>query len=131
MSIVFNAGKEYKKLNKYLNNILDISKNESTILNLKRFGEIGVQELAKATPKDTGLTANSWYYDIVVTEDTTTITWHNSNMSKDWFPVAIMLQYGHATRNGGYVEGNDYINPAMEQVFKNIAEEAWKELNNA
>ncbi len=130
MGIIFNAGKEYKKANKYLNDLLYIVKNESVVLQLRKYGDLGVKELSNATPKDTGLTSTSWYYEIEIGEETTKIIWKNSNIA-DWAPIAILLQYGHATRNGGYVEGNDYINPAMEKVFKDIAEEAWKELKNA
>lgn len=82
----------------------------------------GVEALSAATPKDTGLTASSWSYDIEKRRSYTTITWSNSNVTKDGSPIAIMLQYGHGTGTGGYVAGRDYINPAMKPVFDDISE---------
>lgn len=86
--------------------------------------------LIDATPKDTGKTALSWNYEIVEDKEKglITLTFTNSNVVDDWCNVAIMLQYGHATRNGGWVEGIDYINPALKPVFDKLAEEAWLEI---
>ena len=94
---------------------------------LRHYGEEGVRALKEATPKDTGTTANSWYYNVTKSKDQIVITWSNSNILNG-IPIAIILQYGHATRNGGYVEGIDYINPAMKPVFDRIAARAWKEV---
>ena len=94
---------------------------------LERYGQEGVEALREATPKDTGLTANSWYYKIKKETDRITITWSNSNI-QNGVPIAVILQYGHATRNGGYVEGIDYINPAMRPIFDRIAARAWEEV---
>lgn len=94
---------------------------------LDRYGKEGVEALRSATPKDTGLTANSWYYKVTKGRNTITITWSNSNVV-DGVPIAIILQYGHATRNGGYVEGRDYINPAIRPIFDRIADRAWEEV---
>ena len=94
---------------------------------LDKYGKMGVDALRDATPKDTGKTAASWTYSISRVNDTVTITWHNTNFN-DGVPVAVVLQYGHATRNGGFVKGIDYINPAMKPIFQQIAEEAWKEV---
>lgn len=82
------------------------------------------------TPKDTGLTAASWEYEIIEDKKAGLITlrFNNYNVVDDWCNIAIMLQYGHATRNGGWVEGIDYINPALEPIFKQIAEKAWMEI---
>ena len=104
---------------------------ESTGLGiLNKYGERGVEALKNATPVDTGLTASSWYYEIHRDEQNKTITlsFNNSNVVNDWCNVAIILQYGHATRNGGYVEGVDYINPALQPIFNKIAGEAWEEV---
>lgn len=103
----------------------DNSKNLSRRLRtaLERYGAKGVEALRSATPKDSGLTANSWYY---VIEDGG-ISFCNSN-TQDGVPVAILIQYGHATRNGGYVKGIDYINPALRPIFEELAEECGKEL---
>lgn len=98
-----------------------------TLADLKKFGDLGVQVLAEATPYDTGKTAESWYYDIVDDNGTISIEWKNSNIV-DGVPIAVILQYGHATGTGGWVEGRDYINPAIQPIFDLIAESAWKEL---
>jgi hypothetical protein len=97
---------------------------------VERFAQQGVEALQAATPQDTGLTANSWYYEIVTEGDTTTIWWNNSNQVHG-FNVAVGLQYGHATGNGGYVPGQDYINPALKPIFDKLAEATWKEVRNA
>ena len=98
---------------------------------LEKYGRRGVEALAAATPKDTGKTAESWTYKIVEDpQGNLKIEWHNTNVINDWCNVAILLQYGHATRNGGYVQGQDYINPAIESIFQNLADEAWKEVSN-
>ena len=86
----------------------------------------GVEALRVNTPKDSGLTAASWDYEISVGSDTTTIVWTNSNIVNGWFPVAIMLQLGHGTGTGGYVQGVDYINPAIKPVFDEIANTVWE-----
>lgn len=92
---------------------------------LDRFGRMGVAALREATPKESGETAESWYYKIERTEEGTSIIWCNSHVEKNQ-NIAILLQYGHGTRNGGYVQGVDYINPAMRPVFDKIAKEAWE-----
>ena len=97
---------------------------------LQRYAQEGVEALKAATPKDTGLTANSWYYKITKNRDRIVITWSNSNVV-DGVPIAVILQYGHGTRNGGYVEGIDYINPAMKPIFDRIAVRAWGEVMHA
>lgn len=94
---------------------------------LDRYGKEGVSALSAATPKDTGETANSWYYKVNKGKDIITITWSNSHIVNG-VPIAIILQYGHATRNGGYVEGRDYINPAIRPIFDRIANRAWEEV---
>lgn len=94
---------------------------------LKKYGEEGVKALADATPKDSGKTAASWDYEVTKTRDSYTIAWTNSNIN-DGVPIAIILQYGHATGTGGYVEGRDYINPAIRPIFDAIAEAAWREV---
>jgi len=95
---------------------------------LDQYAKLGVQALSEATPIDTGLTANSWDYEIEVTGDSATITWTNSNIKEGWFNVAVALQYGHGTGSGGYVHGIDYINPAMRPVFEQIVKDIWMEV---
>lgn len=98
------------------------------ISNLDKYGVMGVNALAAATPVKTGITASSWDYKIVTEDGSTRIVWTNSNVVKGQ-QVAILLQYGHGTRNGGYVVGRDYINPALQPIFDDIAKNAWKEVN--
>lgn len=92
---------------------------------LARFGQEGVNALAAATPVDSGVTANSWYYEILQDKTSWSIIWGNTHVVSG-HPIAVLLQYGHGTRNGGYVEGRDYINPALKGIFDRIANEAWK-----
>ena len=99
---------------------------------LDKFGEEGVRALSLATPKDTGATASSWYYQIRETRNGVVIEWLNRNI-QDYVNIALILQYGHATggkHNRGYVAGYDYINPAMRPIFDKIAQDAWNELND-
>ena len=97
---------------------------------LNRYGQKGVEALRANTPFDTGLTAESWSYEVVKTAAGYKIYWKNSNIVKG-VPIAIILQYGHGTGTGGYVEGRDYINPSLRPVFDEIAESAWKEVTCA
>ena len=94
---------------------------------LKIYGEAGVKALSENTPKDSGETADSWDYEIVEDKDGWRIFWTNSNVNKG-IPIAILIQYGHGTGTGGYVEGRDFINPALQPVFDDLAEAAWKEV---
>lgn len=95
---------------------------------LNKYGEMGVRALQEATPKDTGDTANSWSYEIVETEGSVRIIWNNTSTTKTGIPIVVLLHYGHGTRNGGYVQGRDFINPAMRPVFDKIADKAWEEV---
>ena len=97
---------------------------------LEKHARAGVTALANATPVDSGLTASSWSYEIKVSGESATINWINTNTNKG-VNIALILQYGHGTGTGGYVQGRDYINPAMRPVFDRIAEEAWMEVVNA
>ena len=94
---------------------------------LNQYGQEGVEALRAATPKDTGTTAISLSYAVHKGTGSITITWSNSNIV-DGVPIAVILQYGHGTRNGGYVQGTDYINPAMKPIFDKIAQRAWEEV---
>lgn len=87
----------------------------------------GVAALSAATPVDTGLTANSWKYEITHNKESATISFTNTNI-QNGVPIAVILQYGHATRNGGWVQGRDYINPAIQPIFDEIAKDAWREV---
>lgn len=113
-----------------LTGFLEKMKNVIKIGDLDKYGREGVAALSAATPKESGLTANSWYYEIERSKDSVSISFHNSNVNKG-VPIAIILQYGHGTRNGGYVEGIDYINPAIQPLFNKIAEDAWEEVTKS
>jgi hypothetical protein len=93
-------------------------------------GQIGVEALQAATPVDTGLAAGSWAYDVQAKGGSYSISWTNTDIESD-FPVAIMLQYGYSTGTGGYVQGRDYINPAMKPIFDEIADKVWKAVTSA
>lgn len=100
------------------------------IARLKSVADKGVKALAAATPTDSGLTAGSWGYEITHSKNSFSIVWTNTNVTSG-FPVAVMLQYGHGTGTGGYVQGRDYINPAMSPVFEDILNELWTEVISA
>lgn len=114
---------KFDKTNKFLKRASNWSKN----VNLDKYAEKGVAALSSATPLDTGVTASSWYYRIDRKDGLISITFLNSNINKG-VPIAIILQYGHGTRNGGWVEGRDYINPAIRPIFDELADAAWKEV---
>jgi hypothetical protein len=92
---------------------------------LHKYGQQGVRALASATPVDSGLTAASWTYDI----GRKSITWSNSNV-QNGVAIAVILQYGHGTRSGAFIQGRDYINPVIQPIFDQIADGVWKEVTN-
>lgn len=94
---------------------------------LEKFGQQGVSALSAATPIDSGVTATSWSYEIIQNKENISVIWKNSNVQKN-VNIALILQYGHGTRNGGYVSGRDYINPALRPIFDKMADAAWKEV---
>lgn len=122
MVIVKQKG-DFSKTEKFLNS----TSKKLYYRNLQKYAEQGVAALASATPVDSGTTANSWGYEIRQTKNSVSIYWTNSNVNKG-VPIAVIIQYGHGTRNGGYVQGRDYINPAMRPIFDKIAESVWKEV---
>ena len=124
--ISFRQKGDFSKLTRFL----ERAKNFVHLSDLDRYGREGVAALASATPVDTGKTAASWYYDIKINKESASITFNKSNI-QNGVPIAIILQYGHGTRNGGWVEGRDYINPVIQPIFDKIAEEAWKEVTKA
>ena len=121
--ISFRHQGDFSKLSRYL----ERTKEAVKIGDLDKFGREGIEALASATPVDTGLTASSWYYKIKHENGSVTITFYNSNV-QNGVPIAIILHYGHGTRNGGWVQGRDYINPAIRPVFDKIADNAWREV---
>ena len=121
--ISFRQKGDFSKLNRYLEKV----KASARLSILDKYGREGVAALASATPTETGKTASSWFYEISHDKGSATITFSNSNINKG-VPIAIILQYGHGTGTGGWVEGIDYINPAIQPIFDKIANEAWKEV---
>lgn len=112
-----------------LESFLKRAKNQDLFRGLERYGSIGVAALAAATPVESSDTANSWYYEITSKPGYFTITWLNSNVEDPGrIPVAILIQYGHGTGTGGFVQGRDFINPAMRPIFDQIAADMWKEV---
>jgi hypothetical protein len=114
---------DYSKVIRYL----ERAKKGVNIKSLDKYGRQGVEALSSNTPVRTGLTAASWYYEIEDKKGIVELRFCNSNI-QNGVPIAIILQYGHGTRNGGWVEGRDYINPAIQPIFDEIAKNAWKEV---
>lgn len=98
---------------------------------LEQYGRMGVQALSSSTPIDTGTTARSWDYNIQTSEKGYQLNFTNSNTTPRGTPIAILIQFGHGTKGGGYVQGHDFINPAIQPVMKSLAEELWKEITDA
>lgn len=124
--ITFRQKGDFSKLSGYLERV----KQKAKVSILDKYGREGVAALASATPVDSGKTASSWYYEIVNKPGSVSITFNNSNI-QNGVPIAIILHYGHGTGTGGWVEGRDYINKAIQPVFDKIANEAWREVTNA
>lgn len=121
--IIFRQKGDFSKLSRYLERV----KEAARIGVLDKYGREGVAALASATPVESGKTAGSWYYEIKRQNGSVSIIFKNSNINKG-VPIAIILQYGHGTGTGGWVEGRDYINPAIQPIFDRIADEAWREV---
>lgn len=126
MSITFSSSGSFGKMEKFLATMQRLDFRQL----LQAEAERGKQALIAATPRDSGLAAESWGYEISQNGRTLTITWTNSDV-ENGFPVALRLQYGYATGTGGYVQGRDYINPAMKPVFDSIADNIWKAVTSA
>ena len=116
---------DFKKTEKLLKK--SFGKNYRSVL--EKYARQGVRALSDATPKESGETAASWGYEIIQNEGYLSIVWNNGNVNRG-VNIAVILQYGHGTRNGGYVQGTDYINPALKPIFDKMAEAAWKEVTS-
>lgn len=111
-----------------LKNYLEYSKEVVNLVDLDEYGRRGVEALSAATPKNSGSTASSWNYQIERTNNSASLSFYNTN-ENNGVPIAIILQYGHATKNGHWIEGIDYINPAIQPIFKEIEEQIWREVS--
>lgn len=123
MGISFKHIGSFEQTKKYLHRLSKLNIEDI----LAHYGEEGVAALRNATPVDSGLTADSWYYEIDKTNGNIILRWNNANVNKG-VNIAVILQYGHGTRNGGYVVGRDYINPVIQPIFDEIANKAWREV---
>lgn len=123
--ISFRQQGDFSKLTRYLERV----KTAAKISSLDKYGREGVAALASATPADSGLTADSWEYEIKHTNGSAVISFRNTNVHNG-VPIAIILQYGHGTGTRGWVQGRDYINPAIQPIFDKILEDAWKEVTS-
>ena len=121
--ISFRQKGDFSKATRYLEKV----KGAARLSILDKYGREGVAALASATPVESGLTASSWEYKIERTRGSATISFHNTNI-QNGVPIAIILQYGHGTGTGGWVQGRDYINPVIQPIFDKIANDAWKEV---
>lgn len=129
-------GVEVKGSFKHIENFFEKSKTKRLAQKLNRYGMLGAAALASNTPIDTGKTAESWNYEITESNGRIKLAWTNSNLTaphysnKKGIPIAILIQYGHATKNGGYVQGRDFINPAIQPIFDAIANDIWEEVSS-
>lgn len=121
--ITFKIKGDYKRTERYFKRLTQ----KKYLKILDKYGKQGVEALSAATPKDTGRTAESWRYEIETGPNSSSIIFVNDNINK-YVNIAVILQYGHATRNGGWVEGRDYINPAVQPLFDEMVEKAWEEV---
>lgn len=118
------------KWSKTQNWLKRVTKPNSTRKMLEKYGKLGVEALKNNTPVSTGITAESWYYEVEQDKNGVyKLIWANQNLAEEWFNVALYLQLGHATKDGYWIEGVDYINPALAPIFNKIAEEAWDEIS--
>ena len=126
IKLVSKGGSKFSKTDTFFQRVLQKVKLSS----LDYWGRRGVNALSSATTVDSGQTARSWYYQIVRTQNGVRLKWHNSNVNNG-VNIALIIQYGHSARNGVFIEGRDYINPALSPIFDSIEESAWKEVSGA
>lgn len=131
MPVVLTTKGDFSKSLKFLNNL----RWKKLTRKADKYGKMGVDALKQATPRDTGTTAESWFYEVYSNDNRLTIYWCNRNLAGNpgryQVNVAVLIQYGHATRNGGFVVGYDYINPTMLPIFEKIAKDLWMEVSSS
>lgn len=126
MEVTLSSSGSFKKTESFLKEAAKLDVRSM----LEKYGQTGTNALSSATPVDSGATSSSWYHEVSQVSGGWVITWYNSNV-KPGFNVAVMLQYGHGTGTGGWVQGRDYINPALRPIFDQIADKAWKAVVSA
>lgn len=126
-AIIFESSGSFRRTESFLSTM----RKAEIFAALDHYGQLGVSALASATPIETGDTAQSWYYTISKKSNSYSLVWRNRHLDKDGSPVAILIQYGHATGTGGYVEGRDFINPAIRPIFDQIAADVWKKVTTS
>lgn len=126
MGVVFRHKGDFKKTKKFLDKL----EKKDYYKNVENLAREGVRALSAATPFESGVTASSWGYELHDSGEALEIIWTNSNVNEG-VPIAIILQYGHGTGTGGYVQGRDYINPAIKPIFDKIADDVWKEVTKS
>lgn len=122
VQVIVKSSGSFDKTFKFLNKLTPLK-----MIKLEKYAQMGIDALRAATPRRTGTTAECWYYKIETTKSSAKIIWLNANENKG-IPIVVLIQYGHGTRNGGYVPPNDFINPAMRPVFEKIADAMWLEV---
>lgn len=126
MKITFKHRGDFSRLSKYLSRAADAVR----LSTLQRYGEMGVEALRAATPVDSGVTANAWRYELTSDGSVYSIEFHNDNVVDGWFNVAIMLDVGHGTGTGGWVEGRHFIDPTIQPIFEKMANDLWLEVTS-
>lgn len=122
--IRFTLHGDFKNSERFFEGSKQLPRRIRNIFN--KYGQIGVGALEAMTPKDTGETAYKWTYEL----HNWGISWNNDNLAPNGTPIAILIQYGHGTRGGGYVRGRDYINPALQPIFDKISDDIWREVQS-
>ena len=128
MKIKVKVKGKYEKTTRFLNKF---SKGKAFDALLNMYGKKGVEALSSVTPVDTGVTQESWRYKITETENCTYLSWHNDSATPSGIPIVILLKYGHATNHGGYVEGYDFISPAIRSVFDGFTKRMWEDIETS
>ena len=127
MGVVFKNKGRWDKTTQFLYTTADSDRRMVNVLH--KYGKRGVDLLQQATPKDTGVTADSWTYEIIRTNQGYKLSFNNSNNTVNGTPIVVLLQYGHGTKNGGYVKANDFVNPVLKPLFEKLSAELWSEVS--
>ena len=127
MGVVFKNKGRWDRTTQFLYTAANSNKRMLNILH--KYGKRGVDILQQATPKDTGVTADSWSYEIYETNQGYKLSFNNSNNAVNGTPIVVLIQYGHGTKNGGYVKAHDFVNPVLKPLFEKLSAELWSEVS--